>query len=72
MDNSNPICYTCKIEFYWKMPLVLLKTEKKELMEFYKEKVYCNMKKLFSTKCFKRPKSLKMVTLYSFREKKFI
>ena len=39
-------------------------------MEFYIEKVYCNMKSSFLQNVFKRPKRLKMDTLYSFREKK--
>ena len=38
-------------------------------MEFYIEKVYCNMKSSFLQNVFKRPKRLKMDTLYSFREK---
>ena len=38
-------------------------------MEFYIEKVNCNMKSCFLQKVFKRPKRLKMDTLYSFREK---
>ena len=29
MGNSNGIYYTCKRGFYIKMPLILLKTEKK-------------------------------------------
>ena len=32
-------------------------------------KVYCNIKKFFLQNLFKRPKRLKMGTLYSFREK---
>ena len=39
-------------------------------MEFYIEKVYCNMKSSFLQNVFKRPKRLKMDTLYSFRERK--
>ena len=35
-------------------------------MEFYIEKVYCNLKKLFSTKCVSTSKK---DTLFSFREK---
>ena len=38
-------------------------------MAFYIENVYCNMKKLFSKNVFKRPKRLKMDTLYRVREK---
>ena len=38
-------------------------------MEFYIEKVYCNMKSSFLQNEFKRPKRLKMDTLYSFRKK---
>ena len=38
-------------------------------MEFYIEKVNCNMKSFFPQNVFKRPKRLKMDTLYSFREK---
>ena len=41
-------------------------------MEFYIEKVYCNMKSSFPQNVFKCPKRLKMDTLYSFREKKCI
>ena len=55
------------------MPLILLKTKKKkQFMEFYIEKVYCNMKSCFLQNVFKRPKRLKMDILYSFRERKCI
>ena len=55
------------------MPLILIKTEENLICEILdKKKVYCNIKKLISTKYFKRPKRLKMGTLYGFRERKCI
>ena len=39
-------------------------------MEFYIEKAYCKIKKLFLHIVFKGPKRLKMDTLYSVRERK--
>ena len=39
-------------------------------MEFYKEKVYCNMKKLFSTKCVSTSKKVKNGYFVQFQRKK--
>ena len=39
-------------------------------MEFYIEKIYCNMKKLFSTKCVKTSKNVKYAYFVQFHRKK--
>ena len=52
------------------MPLILLKTEKKcNIWNFYIEKVYFNMKKLFSTKCVLTSKKVKNGYFVQFQRK---
>ena len=52
------------------MPLILLKTEKNVIYGIYIEKLYGNMKKLFSTKCVLTSKKVKNGYFVQFQRKK--
>ena len=55
------------------MTLILLKTEKNVIYEIlYRKSILYHEKVVFLQNVFKRPKSLKMDTVYNFRERKCI